>query len=227
MLAPSAPSARARGAALLLTLAAVLTACTDDSARPAAPTGSSLDPSTSLTSLTSPTSTASTQTAWQAVTDRATGIRFELPDRAAPRRSQRAGRSGTAVASREYAATSGDVRLSVSILTTPSRPRAVRRTVRPQYLPFLVVRTVRAQGARQAGVVGNTRLRDLPYDGFDSQLTFVQRGRRAVWFTRAVELPRAVVVAQAVAYVPVDEDAVDRVRAEFDRLVEGLVIPGA
>ena len=101
----------------------------------------------------------------------------------------------------------------------------MRRTVRAQYLPFLVVDSVRTQGATEAGVVSNSRLRGVPFRGFDSQLTFVREGRRAVWFTRAVELPRAVVVAQAVAYVPTDEDAVDRVRAQFRRLTNGLVIP--
>jgi hypothetical protein len=162
-----------------------------------------------------------------ALTDPGSGVRFRLPDRAEAQRSRRPGQDGAPVTSREYAAAAGDVRLSVSVLTTPSRPAAVRRTVRAQYLPFLVVDTVRGQGATEAGVVSNSRLRGVPHRGFDSQLTFVRQGRRAVWFTRAVELPRTVVVAQTVAYVPVDEDAVDRVHAEFRRLTSGLVIPRA
>ena len=154
------------------------------------------------------------------------GITFALPEQVDPQTGERPGQDGAAVSSTEYAASAGDVRLSVSVLTTPDRPAAVRRTVRAQYLPFLVVDSVRAQGATDAGVVANRRLRDLGLTGFDSQLTFVRDGRKAVWFTRAVELPTAVVVAQAVAYVPVGEDAVDRVRALFERLTEGLTVPG-
>jgi hypothetical protein len=153
-------------------------------------------------------------------------VRFRLPQDDPAQTGRQPGQGGTEITSTRYAATEGDVRLSVSVLTTPSRPGAVRRTVRAQYLPFLVVDTVRDQGATDAGVVSNSRLRAVPYRGFDSQLTFVRQGRRAVWFTRAVELPRSVVVAQAVAYVDPDEDAVDRVRATFRRLTDGLVIPG-
>jgi hypothetical protein len=169
--------------------------------------------------------TAGGGTGWVEQTDPGSGVRFRLPDRDVAEHPQRTGTDGE-VTSTRYAATEGDVRLSVSVLTTPARPAGVRRTVRAQYVPFLVVDTVRGQGATEAGVVSNTRLHGVPHRAFDSQLTFVQGGRRAVWFTRAVELPEAVVVAQAVAYVPVDEDAVDRVRSVFDRLTDGLVIPG-
>jgi len=224
VLDPSAPPRRLLGAVALLALVAALGGCSDDSARPAgqATTGSAPSSSSSSSSST-PEATED----WQSITDPGTGVHFELPEADPAEPGQRPGQGGVQVTSRRWAATSGDVRLSVNVLTTPSRPAAVRRTVRPQYLPFLVIDTVRSQGAKQAGVVSSSRLRDLPYDGFDSQLTFVQAGRRAVWFTRAVALPRAVVVAQAIAYVPVDEDAVDRVRAEFDRLTDGLVIPSA
>ena len=153
------------------------------------------------------------------------GITFELPEEVEPSTRERPGQDGAQVRTVDYAAAEGDIRLSVSVLTTPASPTTVRSTVKAQYLPFLVVDTVRAQGATDAGVVSNRRLTGFPHKGFDSQLTFTQKDRKAVWFTRAVELPRAVVVAQAVAYVPVGEDAVDRVQASFRRLTDGLVIP--
>jgi hypothetical protein len=201
-------------------LVVALAGCSDDSSRPVseAPTGITSDvPSGSG----SPTAT----TDWVPITDPGSGVRFELPQDDPAQTGRQPGQDGTQVTSRRYAATEGDVRLSVSVLTTPSRPGSVRRTVRAQYVPFLVVDTVRNQGATEAGVVFNSRLRGVPYRGFDSQLTFVRDGRRAVWFTRAVELPRAVVVAQAVAYVPTDEDAVDRVQGVFRRLTGALVVP--
>jgi hypothetical protein len=206
-------------AASVLACAAALTGCSSDDARPVgqSPAVTQQSPSDTVSRSTS---------AATPVVDRPTGITFRLPGPArGPVGSTRPGQDGTEVVSREYAAADGDVRLSVNLLTTPSRPTGVRRTVRAQYLPFLVVDTVRGQGATDAGVVSNSRLQDAPWTGYDSQLTFVQKGRRAVWFTRAIELPKTVVVVQAVAYVQPDEDAVDRVRASFLRLVDGLVIP--
>ena len=208
------PSRRVPVVAGVVLVLAALAGCSADDAKP-------VGASPSVTQ-----SASRSGSTWVPQTDGASGVAFALPSRARPVRSSRPGQDGTPVQSREYAAADGDVRLSVAVLTTPSRPAAVRRTVRAQFLPFLVVDSVRTQGATDAGVVSNSRLRGEPYKGFDSQLTFVQDGRRAVWFTRAVELPTAVVVAQAVAYVPTDEDAVDRVRASFQRLTDGLVIPG-
>lgn len=209
------------GVAVALTLA--VAGCTsDDEARPT--DRSSEMPATTTTP--SPTESRSISICAQN-TDRGTGVAFCLPGGAnGPVRSTRPGQDGTEVASRTYAAAEGDIRLSVSVLTTPDSPATVRSTVKAQYLPFLVVDTVRDRGgATDAGVVSNRRLRGVPYKGYDSQLTFTQKGRKAVWFTRAIELPRAVVVAQAVAYVPVDEDAADRVQATFRQLTDSLVIP--
>jgi hypothetical protein len=190
--------------------------CSENSARPV---------SDAPTAVTSELTSSPSPDDWVERSDPGSGLRFRLPHDDPARTGRRPGQAGTEVTSTRYAATEGDVRLSVNVLTTPERPGAVRRTVRAQYLPFLVVDTVRNQGATDAGVVLNSRLRGVPYRAFDSQLTFVRQGRRAVWFTRAIELPRATVVAQAVAYVDLDEDAVDRVRATFRRLTDGLVVP--
>ncbi len=222
------PARRATaGLGLTLALAVGLSGCSGDDA-PSARPSPNLSPTTSLdTSPSSPTANESLSYSVRVQgSDRGTGIRFFLPGSVrGPVRSTRPGQGGIDVQSREYASAEDGVRLSVSVLTTPSDPTQVRETVRAQYLPFLVVDTVRAQGATDAGVVSNRRLQGFPYTAFDSQLTFVREGRRAVWFTRAIELPRTVVVAQAVAYVPVREDAVDRVRSEFRQLTDGLTIP--
>ncbi|GAA1923972.1 hypothetical protein [Nocardioides marmoribigeumensis] len=210
------PARRALLTAGLVAVSVLAAGCSADDARPVGQAPSVAG---------SPSSDGTSTDAWVRGLDRPTGIGFALPEAARPARSTRPAQGGAEVVSREYAAAVGDVRLSVSVLTTPTQPAAVRRTVRAQYLPFLVVDTVQAQGASEAGVVSNSRLRGVGLRGYDSQLTFVQKDRRAVWFTRAVELPRTVVVAQAVAYVRPDEDAVDRVRAQFRRLTDGLDIP--
>lgn len=167
--------------------------------------------------------TAATEAGW--VAQQVDGVGFALPGRSRPVTGTRPGQGGASVRSREYAVERGDVTLSVTFLTTPERPSAVGRTARVQYLPFLVVQAARQQGATEAGVVSNSRLRDLPGTAFESQLTFLRDGRRAVWFTRAVDLGDVVVVAQAVAYVAPDEDAVDRVYTQYEQLVERLELP--
>ena len=165
---------------------------------------------------------------WMEQEDEETGVGFALPPPiSGPEEQERDGLS-TPILARSYAASSGEVALSVQFLSTPGDPAALAREVRVDRVPYLLIDQMETEGPVEADVLSNQVVDEAEVPTYDARLQLASGQEEGVWWIRARELDDLVVVTQVVAIVDGDRTDVEaQVAATFERFNDTIEIPAS
>lgn len=163
--------------------------------------------------------------------DEPTGVVFSLPPPiSGPEDARRPGRT-TAVATRSYGSRSGDLAISVQLLSTPEDPDALRRELPPRSVPRQVLDRIRTDGDYDGEVLSNEPVEGLAEPAYDARLRVTSDEEEAFWWMRTRALDEVVVVTQVVAFSDDTGTKAERADLEtqgetaFDRLNRTVEVP--
>lgn len=180
-----------------------------------------------LLSACSSDGSGSNPVGWLDQEDEETGVGFALPPPVTgPEESRRPGRT-TAVASRSYGARSGELTLSVQLLSTPEDQAALDREVPAHRAASVVVEQLRAAGDYRTQVLSNDRVDELAQPTYDVRMVVTSTEEEALWSMRTRAFDEFVLVTQVVAFVEDGDrsDLEEQVATAFDRLNGTVVLP--